>query len=645
MKTNLLIQALSAALLLAAAPVGTRAEALVTDGDFDSLPAGTAPDRGNPAGGWFFEPDRVDWAELAPSQISIAPAPGGGTGNALRFSFAENGNPGHSASVINQLTRPVTADSGQILNVSFDIYVEPGAIGPAVVLAQDNEDNRTVQLLWGHPDYGLNALTAWEYTGPDSAARTTLLSSYPRGIWQTVRLEVDLTRARYNFYWSEKGQPVSVTRTNLRFHRDAPRTHINQIELTQFVDNIAAMRASFDNFRVTTDPVITPVDADLVASGSTTLQLLNLQTDSAIQWQFNGADIANATNATLELSGVTTNHSGSYRAVVTAGGEVITTDPSTVRVFDQLTITTPPQSVAVLSGKATGFSVAATGPLPVTYQWRRNGADLPGKTNRFLTLSATVATEGDYTVVVSDANGSVVSPPATLTVLIKPVIVQAPLSQSVVAGGSVTFSAEIIGAPAPFTYQWRKGTTFANSTVLTEVQSAGKTAFLALTNVQPADAGYYRLYLANAAAPTITDTSMNRVWTLTVLPDTDGDGLPDEWETANGLNPNDPADATTDADTDGLSNVAEYRSGTSPTNSASGLKLESVASTNGQALVSFSAAVNQTYTVEWSDQPSGGSWQKLSDVVARSFDTITTVTDSNAVAPSRFYRIVTPRRP
>ena len=47
--------------------------------------------------------------------------------------------------------------------------------------------------------------------------------------------------------------------------------------------------------------------------------------------------------------------------------------------------------------------------------------------------------------------------------------------------------------------------------------------------------------------------------------DTDGDGLPDEWERKYGLNPNDPADANADLDGDEFTNLEEYMAKTDPT--------------------------------------------------------------------------------
>ncbi|HIG26346.1 MAG TPA: hypothetical protein EYQ50_00540 [Verrucomicrobiales bacterium] len=78
-----------------------------------------------------------------------------------------------------------------------------------------------------------------------------------------------------------------------------------------------------------------------------------------------------------------------------------------------------PVSLNVFVDEPFTMTVIADGTSPLSYQWQRDGEELPGET--FDTLEVFVATEtsaGDYTVVVTNAIGSVTSdPPATVAVV------------------------------------------------------------------------------------------------------------------------------------------------------------------------------------------------------------------------------------
>jgi hypothetical protein len=130
------------------------------------------------------------------------------------------------------------------------------------------------------------------------------------------------------------------------------------------------------------------------------------------------------------------------------------------------------------------------------------------------------------------------------------------------------------------------------------------------------------------------------------ISDSDRDGMPDDWETQNGFNKNNPSDAAQDADGDGMTNLEEYLSGTNPRSALSYLKVEGPAMIGGEVVVKFLAAEGKTYTIQYRDLAEGGDWQRLADVGASSLTQVVTVPDPAASSASRrFYRLVTPAQP
>ena len=81
-------------------------------------------------------------------------------------------------------------------------------------------------------------------------------------------------------------------------------------------------------------------------------------------------------------------------------------------------ITLQPRSQTVNAGSDVTFTAAATGTLPLSWQWQFNGTAIPDATNSSVTLNLVKTNDaGAYSVVVSNALGTVTSKMAALAVL------------------------------------------------------------------------------------------------------------------------------------------------------------------------------------------------------------------------------------
>ena len=184
--------------------------------------------------------------------------------------------------------------------------------------------------------------------------------------------------------------------------------------------------------------------------------------------------------------------------------------------------TTQPQSQTVTAGGSVTFTSAASGSPAPTYQWSKDGTPIAGATSASFTKASVAAGDaGTYTVVATNSAGSATSNGAVLTVTpaMAPAFTTQPTSQTVMAGGSVTFTAAASGVPGP-TYQWQVSTDGGNTwTNLTDAAPYGgtTTATLAINGVTLAMNGYQYSCLASNS---VQSNVASNIAILTIVPST-----------------------------------------------------------------------------------------------------------------------------
>ncbi|HKW30946.1 MAG TPA: immunoglobulin domain-containing protein [Verrucomicrobiae bacterium] len=176
-------------------------------------------------------------------------------------------------------------------------------------------------------------------------------------------------------------------------------------------------------------------------------------------------------------------------------------------------VTTDPQDQTVLVGQNATFSVLTSGTLPLSYQWYYNtNTALTNATGSALTLTNVQPSDaGGYSVIVTNAYGSVTSAVAQLTVNIpdSPSIITQPQDQTVSLGGTASFTVTA-GGSEPLSYQWYYNTN-------TPVANANDPT-LTIANVQLTNAGIYSVTVSNVAGGITSSNAVLAINTNPVAP-------------------------------------------------------------------------------------------------------------------------------
>jgi hypothetical protein len=198
----------------------------------------------------------------------------------------------------------------------------------------------------------------------------------------------------------------------------------------------------------------------------------------AYQWQarlpnaLSFVDISGETAAIFTQTNCQLSDSGTqFRCVATNSVGSATSNAATLTVVtapNAPVIVSQPANQSVFVGDTATFTVAASGPGPLTYQWQINNGDIPGATaSSYTTAPGALSDSGEkFRCMVSNAGGSVASDNATLTVLPRnaqnqpPMITSGPAATPNPAkvGETVAFS---VGANDPdndaLTFLWSFG--------------------------------------------------------------------------------------------------------------------------------------------------------------------------------------------
>ncbi len=250
------------------------------------------------------------------------------------------------------------------------------------------------------------------------------------------------------------------------------------------------------NLRVPPTVMTNPADQNVCRGQIATFSVSATGEGLTYQWRFNGVPLDGATSPTLKIMAEPF-RIGDYDAVITGACEpAVTTAAAHLDVTLDPIITEQPLDQTVEVGKTIIFKVKVIGGGIVSYQWQKDGVNMPGRTHD--TLIVRDVNEDDiaeYNCVVRGTVCSdreqVVSNRASLILNVPPSIVKNPQDESACEGTRMTLS--VTAAGLGLNYQWRKNGT--------NISGANDRDFTIESTV-PGDAGQYDCVITGPGLPT-----------------------------------------------------------------------------------------------------------------------------------------------
>jgi hypothetical protein len=261
------------------------------------------------------------------------------------------------------------------------------------------------------------------------------------------------------------------------------------------------------------------VSTNLVTGSDLTLSA-DVRSSSPVgfQWVRDGVPIPGAVAAQLPLRRLRFRDAGDYTLRMSNASGSVTSSPVRVSLFGPPEFEPPAPVVADAGGTAV-LELSASGPTPITYQWRFNGEPLSGQTGTRLVFSNVQASvAGRYELVARNAHGETASPGVRLSVVPRPPTVRLDTApRELPEGATLALTGSAVGTE-PFTFRW----------LVDGIPVPGRTnASLRLAETTTNNSGRYRLEVSNSVGVTLSDPVEVRIF-----PSAPGADAPSRWRLA-----------------------------------------------------------------------------------------------------------------
>ncbi|MCR6642460.1 MAG: DUF4465 domain-containing protein [Sporocytophaga sp.] len=225
------------------------------------------------------------------------------------------------------------------------------------------------------------------------------------------------------------------------------------------------------------------------------------------QWYKDGQKLEQATNETLLIPSAQYADSGNYHCIIYYQCGEIQSHKAKLNIKDlPPAIHEPPRDTIICEGETLILNIGASG-SSLKYQWMKGNLELSGETNPQLLLKDITSDWGDnYSCIVSNSNGRVISSSVKIAVTAGPKITIQPKPASVEKDNNITLS--IVAQGAGLSYQWfKEGQTIPDSNKGT----------LILGNVTESDEGFYYCSIQSACGTEISDSVKVSVYESSVI--------------------------------------------------------------------------------------------------------------------------------